>query len=88
MAKTWKERSSLQKAVCIGQWIVAVAMVVLLILQIAGVFKNNKGYLPGISVLMLLQTIENWQDDKKTAKVSLFACVFTAVVSVLDIFVF
>lgn len=77
MEKQWKEKTFTMKVLFIAGIMVAVVILIFSLLQFLGILENAGNiFIPGLSVLMFIQTAENWKDNRHTAIISLFAGVF------------
>lgn len=77
MKEQWKEKSPFMKAASVIGMIVSAGIIVLAVLQFTGVMEHADNiYMPGLSVLMFIQTVQNWKTDRKTAYFSLATGIF------------
>ncbi|MCM1404664.1 MAG: hypothetical protein NC133_04180 [Prevotella sp.] len=64
--------------------IISVAIIILSFLQIFDIWDQAiKIFEPLLGVMMLIQTIENWQTNRKTAYFSLFTAIFIFIGAIL-----
>lgn len=75
--KSMERKKFTMKVLFIAGIMVAVVILIFSLLQFLGILENAGNiYIPGLSVLMFIQTAENWKDNRHTAIISLFAGVF------------
>lgn len=83
----WKKKSTAEKILSVVGIVCSVSAIVLAVLQLAGVWENaGYVYLPLIAVLMLIQTVESWRQNKTIAILSLCAAVLILIEVAIRIF--
>lgn len=89
MKELWKEKSLPMKVLWIAGVTVSIMIVILAVLQLVGILENADNiYIPGLSVLIFIQAAENWNKNKHTAYISLFAGLFILAIVVIHFFKF
>lgn len=83
----WEQKSLSMKVLTVAGFIISIAVIVLSALQILNVWdKAINIFEPLLGGLMLIQTIENWKGNRKTAYFSLFVAIFLFIVAFVIIF--
>ncbi len=83
LIKEWDKKTLLSKILTIIGFIISIIVIILAILQIFNVWENSiYVFEPLTGVLMLIQAIEHWKKDKRTAYISLFASIFLIAVAI------
>lgn len=78
-----KQKSLFMKILTVIGVIIAIAIVILAFLQIFDIWDNAISvFEPLLGVIMLIQTIENWKTNKRTAYFSLFAAIFIFIAAI------
>lgn len=84
MLKNWNKKTLLSKILTIIGLIISLAIIILASLQIFNVWANAiYVYEPLMGILMLIQAIENWKENKSVAYFSLFTAIFIFFVTAL-----
>lgn len=87
LVSLWKEKSTAEKILSAVGIVCSVSVIVLAVLQLAGVWENaGYVYLPLTAVTMLIQTVEFWNRSKPTAILSLCAAVLILIAVAIGIF--
>ncbi len=85
--KDWHKKTLSLKILTVTGCIIAIAVIILSLIQIFNIWdKAINIFEPLLGVLMLLQTIENWKDNRPAAYFSLFVAIFIFVVAVIILF--
>lgn len=85
--EAWNEKKPYEKVVSVLGIICSISVIVLAAMQLAGVWeKAINVYEPLIGVLMLIQTIQFWNKDKKIALFSLCVAIFIFIVAFIILF--
>lgn len=86
MFRNWKEKTTFGKALSVIGFIIALAIIVLALLDLFNVYDTIVIYESLLAVLMILQAIEQFKKDKKTAIVSIVAAILIGTIVLLHIF--
>lgn len=82
----WDQKQTDEKVLYILSSICSISIIILVCMQILGVWKTAINiFEPLLSVLMVIQTIQNWKKNKSVAKISLCAAI---IIFGFSIFVF
>lgn len=85
--ENWEEKSLFMKILTVIGFIMSISIIVLTFLQIFNIWdKAINIFEPLLGFLMLIQAIENWKSNKKTAYYSLFVAIFIFIVAIFIIF--
>lgn len=85
--ENWEQKSLFMKFITIVGFIISIAIMILSFLQIFDIWdKAINIFEPLLGVLMLIQTIENWESNKRTAYFSLFVAIFIFLVAIIILF--
>ena len=85
--ENWEQKSLFMKVLTIIGFIISIAIMILTFLQIFNIWdKAINIFEPLLGVLMLIQTIENWKTNRKTAYFSLFAAILIFITAIIIIF--
>ena len=86
MKQKWNEMTPAMKLLRIAGFAAAGVILVSAVLQLTHtISRGDRIYIPALAVLTLIQTAENWQADRKTAYVSLTACIIITVLLLLSV---
>ncbi|MCM1370660.1 MAG: hypothetical protein NC181_02050 [Clostridium sp.] len=85
--ENWEQKTLFMKILTIVGFIISASVIILSFLQIFDIWdKAINIFEPLLGVLMLIQTIENWNSNKKTAYYSLFVAIFIFIVAIFILF--
>ncbi|MGN0517641.1 MAG: hypothetical protein ACI4II_02825 [Acutalibacteraceae bacterium] len=85
--KNWNQKSPLYKFLTVIGCIISVTIVILAFMQLFNVWdKAINVFEPLLGVLMIIQAIENWKTNRKTAYISLFAAFYIFAVAAYILF--
>lgn len=84
----WQQKSPLGKLLTVTSITCSVAVIVLALLQLLGVWNDAvRVYMPLTTLVMLIQAKELWNKSRAAAIVNLFASIFIAIVCILILFI-
>ena len=84
----WQQKSPLGKLLTVTGIACSVAVIVLALLQLLGVWEDAvRVYMPLTALVMLIQAVENWKQNRTAAVINLCAAIFIAIVCILILFI-
>lgn len=85
--ENWEEKSLFMKVLTIIGFVISVLVIILSMLQIFDIWDRAINiFEPLLGVMMLIQTIENWKTNKRTAYFSLFVAIFIFIAAIFILF--
>ena len=87
MIEGWNKKNQKQKILSVLGIIISIIIIVLAILQMIDILPNAINiFEPLLGVLMVIQAIEQWQDNRKSAYFSLAVAIFIFIVGIVILF--
>ena len=84
----WQQESPFEKFLTITSITCSIAVSVLALLQLLGVWNNAvRIYMPLTALVMLIQAKELWNKSRTAAIVNLCAAIFIAIICILILFI-
>ena len=84
----WQQESPFEKFLTITSITCSIAVIVLALLQLLGVWNDAvRVYMPLTALVMLIQAKELWNKSRTAAIVNLCAAIFIAIICILILFI-
>lgn len=84
----WQQKSPFEKFLTITSITCSIAVIILALLQLLGVWNDAvRVYMPLTALVMLIQAKELWNKSRSAALVNLFASIFIAIICILILFI-
>ncbi len=85
--KNWNEKTISLKILNVIAFIISIIVIILSLMQIFNIWdKAINIFEPLLGILMLIQAIENWKNNKLTAYFSLFVAIFIFVFAIIILY--
>ena len=84
----WQQKTPFGKLLTVTGIACSVAVIVLALLQLLGVWSDAvRVYMPLTALVMLIQAVENWKRNRTVAVINLCASIFVAITCILILFI-